>query len=273
MTKIALIQQPASDNIEENIIAGINSVRTAASNGSKIICFAELAFTKFYPQFKAGENYLELAEEIPGPITRRFQELAKELKVVIILNLYERVGDFAYDSSPVIDSSGNILGPTRMIHITDYKFFYEQGYYTPGKNGPKVYNTEYGKVGIAICYDRHYPEYMRALAINGAEIVFIPQAGVDGEWSDGLYEAEMQTAAFQNGYFTALCNRVGREENLVFSGESFVCSPSGQVIIKAGKGTTEILYAHLNLDEINESNAKKLFLRDRRPELYPGWIK
>ena len=101
-----------------------------------------------------------------------------------------------------------------MVHITDYACFHEQGYYTPGDTGAPVYDTRVGRIGVAICYDRHYPEYMRALALAGAELVVVPQAGAVGEWPEGLYEAEMRVAAFQNGYFTALCNRVGKEERL-----------------------------------------------------------
>jgi len=270
--KIALIQQKASMDIEANIDKGIIAVKEAASNGAKIICFAELAFTPFYPQYPVGENKLDLAETIPGPTTDIFTKIANELGVVIILNLYEKENKKTFDSSPVIDTDGTILGVTRIIHITDYKCFHEEGYYTPGNNGVPVYNTKFGKIGVAICYDRHYPEYMRALAIKGAEIVFIPQAGALGEWPEGLYEAEMRVAAFQNGYFTALCNRVGDEKCLTFSGESFVCNPDGNVIAKAKSGTEEILYCDIDLDKIRTSHAKKLFLKDRRPELYIDWL-
>ncbi|MCL6097312.1 MAG: carbon-nitrogen hydrolase family protein, partial [Bacteroidetes bacterium] len=237
--KIALIQQKASVNLESNRRKGVNSVIEAASSGAKIICFAELAFTTFFPQKSSEKNSIDYSETIPGATTDVFCKLAKELEVVIVLNLYERDGDKTYDSSPVIDADGKILGTTRMIHITDYACFHEKDYYTPGNNGALVYDTKHGKIGIAICYDRHYPEYMRALALNGAEIVFVPQAGAVGEWPEGLYEAELKVAAFQNGYFTALCNRVGKEECLTFSGESFVCGPEGNVLARAELGTEE----------------------------------
>lgn len=270
--KIALIQQSASNDKQENINKGIQSVKSAAAKGANVICFSELAFTSFYPQKKASADYLNLAETIPGPTTKIFSKLAKELNVVIILNLYEHDNGNTYDSSPIINSDGEILGTTRMIHITDYEHFYEKDYYTPGDNGVKVYNTEFGKIGIAICYDRHYPEYMRALALAGAEIVFIPQAGSLGEWPEGLYEAELKVASFQNGYFTALCNRVGKEEKLTFAGESFVCNPEGKVIARAGSLTEEILLCDIDLKEVEKSHAKKLFFRDRRSELYKRWF-
>ncbi len=266
--KIALIQQSAEADKNKNILKAVNSVIKAAQNGANVICFAELAFTQFYPQKPSVGNNLELAETIPGPTLENFCKLAKELGVVLILNLYEKDGDNTYDSSPVINSDGNILGITRMVHITDYDCFHEKSYYTPGNNGALVYRTEFGNIGVAICYDRHYPEYMRSLALNGADIVFIPQAGAIDEWPEGLYEAELRVAAFQNGYFTALCNRVGKEECLTFAGESFVCNPAGIVIAKAGEGTEEILYCEVDLEEVKSSLAKKLFLKDRRPELY-----
>jgi N-carbamoylputrescine amidase len=114
---------------------------------------------------------------------------------------------------------------------------------------------------------------MRALALAGAQIVFIPQAGAVGEWPEGLFEAEMRVAGFQNGYFTALCNRVGEEPKLTFAGKSFVCDPAGKVITQAGEGTEEIVYAECDLDMVQKSHARKLFLNDRRPDLYKDWLK
>lgn len=270
--KIALVQQSASNDKELNIRKGIETVRNAASKGANVICFSELAFTVFYPQKKASADYINLSEAIPGPTTKIFSDLAKELHIVIILNLYEYDNGKTYDSSPVINVDGDILGVTRMIHITDYEFFHEKGYYSPGNNGVSVYETEFGNIGVAICYDRHYPEYMRALALAGAEIVFIPQAGSIGEWPEGLYEAEVRVASFQNGYFTALCNRVGKEEKLTFAGESFVCNPEGKVIARAGSLTEEILLCDVDFSEVGKSHAKRLFFRDRRPELYGRWF-
>ncbi len=270
--KIALVQQAATQNREANRQKGMEAVKEAADKGAKIICFSELAFDPFYPQVPATKNELEMAEPVPGPTTGHFSRLAKELNVVIVLNLFEREGNNTYDTSPVIDADGTLLGTTRMVHITDYPCFHEQGYYHPGDHGAPVYETKYGKIGVAICYDRHYPEYMRALGLKGAEIVFIPQAGAVDEWPEGLYEAELQIPAFQNGYFTALCNRVGQESFLTFSGESFVCNPEGKVIAQAAKLKEEILYSDIDLDKCRTSHAKRLFFRDRRPELYASWL-
>jgi N-carbamoylputrescine amidase len=270
--RIALIQQHAGPDKAENVARGLRAFEIAARADAQVIGFSELAFEPFYPQNPAAPESRSHAEPVPGPITDRFATKARELGVVVVLNLFEREGDRTFDCSPVIDADGSLVGRTRMIHITEYACFHETGYYTPGDTGAPVYRTKAGNIGVAICYDRHYPEYMRALAVAGAELVVVPQAGSVGEWPEGLYEAEMRVAAFQNGYYTALCNRVGQEEKLVFAGESFVCGPDGSVIARAGPGTDEILYADVDFKRNAESNAKRLFMRDRRPELYAGWV-
>jgi len=270
--KIALVQQRADVDKSSNVARGLAALERAARGGAEVVAFAELAFERFHPQRPASGDPLALAEPIPGPITDQFSRKARELGVVVVLNLYERAGSQAFDASPVIDADGALLGTTRMIHITDYPCFHEQGYYTPGDKGAAVYRTRAGSVGVAICYDRHFPEYMRALALAGADLVVVPQAGAAGEWPDGLYEGEMRVAAFQNGYFVALCNRVGREDCLDFAGESFVCAPDGAVIARAAQGTDEILYADLDLAAASKSHARQLFMKHRRPELYADWL-
>ncbi len=270
--KIALVQQRATPDRQANRRRGLKAVEEAAGQGAQVICFSELAFDPFYPQEPATREKLDLAEPVPGPTTEAFASRAAELGVAVVLNLFERDGNRTYDTSPVIDADGRLLGTTRMVHITDYDRFHERGYYAPGDHGAPVYETAFGRIGVAICYDRHYPEYMRALALGGAEVVIVPQAGVSGEWPAGLFEAEMRVAAFQNGYFTALCNRVGPEPRLTFGGQSFICAPDGQVIARAGEGTEEILLCDLGLGQIPQSPARRLFLRDRRPELYGDWL-
>ncbi len=270
--KIALVQQACPRDRDANRERGIGALEQSRAAGAELVCFAELGFDPFWPQEPATGDPRELAEPVPGPTTDAFAAKAKELGLVVVLNLFERDADGAFDSSPVIDSDGQLLGVTRMIHITDYPCFHEQSWYTPGDRGAPVYETSVGRIGVAICYDRHYPEYLRALALAGAELVVVPQAGAVDEWPDGLYEAEMRVAAFQNGFFTALCNRVGQESQLEFSGESFVCDPAGNVIARAGKSTEEILFCDVDLAEVESSHARRLFLRDRRPELYADWL-
>ena len=270
--KVALIQQRAEAQKAGNVARGLEALSMAAGQGARLVCFAELAFEPFYPQKPATPDALGLAESIPGPTTDAFCAKAADLGVVVVLNLFERDGNRTYDTSPVIDADGTLLGKTRMIHITDYPCFHERDYYAPGDTNVPVYETAVGRVGVAICYDRHYPEYMRALALAGAELVVVPQAGAVDEWPDGLYEAELRVAAFQNGYYTALCNRVGKEACLTFAGESFVCDPCGNVTARAPRGEESILYADLDLAEVHDSHARRLFIPDRRPELYGRWL-
>ncbi len=270
--RLALIQQPAGPDREANLRRGLDAARRAAADGAQVICFAELAFTPFWPQRPAGPDARLLAEPVTGPTTEAFAAVARETGAVVVLNLFE-LGDDGrtYDTSPVIDADGTLLGATRMIHITEYDGFHEQGYYAPGDRGLPVFATRCGRIGVAICYDRHFPEAMRSLALDGAELVVVPQAGAVGEWPDGLFEAEMRVAAFQNGYFTALCNRVGPEERLTFAGGSFVCAPDGRVVARAGDGE-ETLLCDIALGEVPLSHARQLFLRHRRPELYGPWL-
>ncbi len=267
--RIALIQQTASEDNESNIVKGLKNIDKAAEMGADLAVFAELAFTRFYPQYRANKNLSELAEPVPGPTTKRFMDKAKEHNMVIVINLFEIEKGHTYDSSPVIDSDGSLLGTTRMVHIADYECFYEKSYYEEGNHGAQVYNTAVGKVGVAICYDRHYPEFMRALGVKGAEVVVIPQAGTIGEWPEGLYEAELQVASFHNGYFCALANRVGKEDQMEFAGESVITNPEGRIIAQSPSGIDDILIHNLDLSEVEKSNARTMFFRDRRPDIYP----
>lgn len=271
--KIALVQQPATKAPEENLRRGVEAFRRAADEGAQLIAYAELAFSPFLPQVPA-DRQRELdsyAQPVPGPITEEFSALAKRYRVVAVLNLFERAGGRTYDSSPVIDADGRLLGATRMVHIMEGPGFHESGYYAPGDLPVYVYGTAVGKVGVAICYDRHFPEYMRMLALQGAQIVVIPQAGTVGEWGEGIFEGEVRIAAFQNGYFAALVNRVGREDVLHFAGESFVADPFGRVIARAPRGEDHILYADCDFKLISGCPAKTHFLPDRRPGLYKNF--
>ncbi len=269
---IALVQQHATRNKAENLGRGLRAARQAADDGAQLVCFAELAFEWFHPQHHATADPAALSEPLCGPITSAFQQFAAERGVVVVINLYERDGARLFDSSPVIDADGTLLGVTRMVHITDFEAFHEREYYQPGDVGAPVYETAIGRLGVCICYDRHYPEYVRAMALGGAELVVVPQAGAVGEWPEGLYEAEMRVAAFQNGYYTALCNRVGREDALEFAGESFVCAPDGSVVARAPQIADHILHATLDLAAVGRSHARRLFIPDRRPDLYAAWL-
>lgn len=266
--KIALVQQRAGPEREENIARALIALEEAVREGAKLVCYPELAFTRFLPQRRATGDVRSFAEPVPGPTTEAFSARARELGVVVVLDLFEVDGSLTYDCSPVIDSDGTLVGKTRMVHVIDAPCFHEKDYYTPGDLGAPVFDTAAGRLGVAICYDRHFPEYMRALALKGAELVVIPQAGILDEWPPGVFEAEVQTAAFQNGYFAALCNRVGEEECVVFAGESFVVDPAGWIVAKAPRGEEKIMFAEIDVSVVQSCHARRHFLPDRRPELY-----
>jgi N-carbamoylputrescine amidase len=266
--KIALVQQHASHDKEDNLRRGEAAFREAARTGVGFVAYAELAFLRFLPQYPATAVALAQAETIPGPTTDLFSDLAREHGMVTVINLLEKEGERTFDSSPVIDADGQILGVVRMVHIMEGPGFHERGFYQPGDRGRIVFSTRAGRVGVAVCYDRHFPEYMRALALQGAEIVVVPQAGAVDEWTPGLLQAELRVAAFQNGYFAALVNRVGSEEVNHFAGESFVVDPDGRVMASAPGGADCILYADCDLGCISRSFARRHFLPDRRPDFY-----
>jgi len=263
--KIALVQYCTSTDSNRNIERGLGAVEDAAAAGAELILFPELSFTRFFPQRRLQGDRLHLAEPIPGPTTHAFSAAARRLGVVIVLNMFERDGDSAFDSSPVIDSDvGESPGVTRV----EGRAVRPLAWKLPGDTGAPVYDTAVGRIGVAICYDRHYPEYLRGLALAGAELVLIPQAGSTGEWPEGVFEAEIQCGAFQNGFFMALANRVGREEVLTFAGESLIVDPRGQIIAQAQEGQETIMYADLDLSLVDRSPARTLFLKHRRSELY-----
>lgn len=271
--RIALVQQHAGPDRAENLARALAAMDRAAEHGAGLVAFAELALERFFPCRPDDAEAAGRAEPIPGPLADAIAARARDRSLVTVFNMYERGPDGrCFDSSPVFDADGALLGVTRMVHIADYEGFHEKAYYTPGDRGAAVYDTAVGRVGVAICYDRHYPEYMRALGVAGARLVVIPQAGLEGEWPEGMFEAEVRTAAFQNGYFAALCNRAGVEgEGMRFAGESFVADPWGRILARGASGADDLVLADLDLAACAEAPAR-LFWRNRRPELYGAWL-
>ena len=268
---IALVQHAVSPASTPRLDRGVRAVQAAADAGADLVVFPELSFTPFYPRMPVAErrrSALDLAEPVPGPTTEALATAADDGGVVVVFNLMERDGERTFDTSPVLDADGTLLGRTRMMHITAYEHFHEQGYYAPGDTGAPVYDTAAGRIGVAVCYDRHYPEYLRALALQEADLVVVPQAGTVGEWPDGMYEAELRTAALQHGFFTALANRTGPEGDMPFAGRSFVTDPFGEVVAQAPGAEETILHASLDLSRTADAPARRLFLRHRRPDQY-----
>jgi beta-ureidopropionase len=274
--RVALAQLAAGADRQANLDRVLAAMESAHAAGADLIAFPEVILDRFFPCRPGDSAALDLAEPIPGAVTERIAGQAARLGLVTVFNLYELASDGRrFDSSPVFDADGRLLGVARMLHITDYPGFHERSYYQPADPPAgrlPVYETRAGRVGVAICYDRHYPEVMRGLGVAGAELVVIPQAGTLGEWPEGLYEAEVRTAAFQNGYFAALANRVGQEGELLFCGESFVVDPEGRVVARGKSLAEDLVVAEIDLSRCRDSTARRLFWHDRRPGLYRDWL-
>ncbi len=265
--RIGLAQVAASDDLEANLRRGLGWVDAAAEQGCRLCVFPEMAFHPFFPQHRADASYFDWAEPIPGPITEAFQRKAAEHEIVVVPNIFELAGPGRhYDASPIIDADGSLVGVARMLHIAEEPGFNERFYYWPGDSGFEVHDTAAGPLGMAICYDRHFPEHLRALTIGGAELILSPFAGTAGDPGRG-YEIEMQGAAFSNAVFIACCNRVGEEATLAFAGGSFAVDPAGEIGARAGSDE-ELLVVEIGRAEIAKNRNQRPFLRDRRPELY-----
>jgi N-carbamoylputrescine amidase len=247
-------------------------VDAAAAKRVQVLCLQEL----FYgPYFCAEQKvrWYELTEPIPdGPTTRMFQEIAKRHGMVIVLPIYEveNTGVY-YNTAAVIDADGTYLGKYRKHHIPQVApGFWEKYYFRPGNTGYPVFNTAVGKIGVYICYDRHFPEGARILGLNGAEIVFNPSATVAG-LSEYLWKLEQPAHAVANGYFVGAINRVGMEApwNIgEFYGQSYFCDPRGRFVAEGSRDKDELVVADLDLDMIKEVRDTWQFYRDRRPETY-----
>jgi beta-ureidopropionase len=245
-------------------------IENAGKKGVQILCLQEIFST---PYFCPGQDskWYESAEAVPGPTIERMQEYAKKYKMVMIVPVYEREqAGFLYNTAAVIDADGSYLGKYRKKHIPHTSGFWEKYFFKPGNMGYPVFQTQYAKVGVYICYDRHFPEGARALGLNGAEIVYNPSATVAG-LSQYLWKLEQPAHAVANGYFMGCINRVGEEKpwNLgKFYGTSYFVDPRGQIITEASEDKDELIIADLDLDMIEEVRSTWQFFRDRRPETY-----
>jgi len=244
----------------------------AAQKRVQLLSFQEI-FTG--PYFCAEQNarWYGMAEPIPdGPTVRTMQEVARAHGIALIVPIYEvELPGVYYNTAAIIDGDGKYLGKYRKHHIPHcHPGFWEKFYFKPGNLGYPVFETGVAKVGIYICYDRHFPEGARILGLNGAEIVFNPSATVAG-LSEYLWELEQPAHAVANGYFVGAINRVGHEHpwNIgEFYGKSYFCDPRGKIVAQAGRDKDEIVVADLDLDMITSVRHTWQFFRDRRPETY-----
>jgi predicted amidohydrolase len=263
--KIALVQSALSDNMAQNLCKALFSMEEAADHGARLVCFPELHLSPFFPQYQ-DRDASRYVIPIEHEYVMKLQEKCRELNLVGFPNFYLQEGENRFDASPVIDSDGRLLGISKMVHIVQIPFFYEQDYYTPSDTGFLVYETAVGKIGVVICFDRHYPESIRSCTLNGAQLIVIPTAIIKNEPRE-MFEWELRISAMQNGVFIAMCNRVGLEDKVDFCGESIVVNPYGDVVVKADD-TEQILYAEIDFMMIDEARKDRPFLELRRPEMY-----
>ncbi len=271
-----LIQMSCVADKEANIQKATGLIRAAAGQGAQIICLQELFSTLYFCDVEDYDNF-SLAEAIPGTTTKVMQDIAAELKVVIIASLFEkRARGLFHNTTAVIDADGTFLGKYRKNHIPDDPGFYEKFYFTPGDTGYSVFLTKYARIGVLICWDQWYPEAARITSLMGAEILFYPTAiGWATHQPESLnlqqynaWQTIQRSHAIANGVFVVSVNRTGLEGGLNFWGGSFVSDPYGEVLWQASHDQEEIHVSRLDLSKIDEVRVHWPFLRDRRIDNY-----
>lgn len=272
--KIALIQACAGKHQGQNLARTIARICRAAERGANIICLQELFSFRYFPQTRE-RRYFELAESVSGETIRTMSNVAREFRAVLIVPFFERAsGRKFFNSAAVIDADGKCLGTYRKIHIPHEPCFYEKFYFSPGDLGFPVFQTKVAKAAVLICYDQWFPEAARAVALRGAEVLFYPTA-IGWDVRRGRVQEEekawqdiQQSHAIANGVYVAAVNRVGREGNLRFWGQSFVAGPFGKVLANASSNKEEILTVDCDLSEIKKIRKAWPFFRDRCSDMY-----
>jgi beta-ureidopropionase len=260
------------DAIREQMLAAhLPVIDQAGAGGVQVLCMQEVCTQPYFCPSQDAKWYAA-AEPIPdGPTTRLMQEYARKHAMVIVVPIYEEeIPGVYYNAAAVIDADGSYLGKYRKTHIPQVAGFYEKFFFKPGNSGYPVFHTAYCKLGVYICYDRHFPEGWRALALNGAEYIVNPSATVAG-LSQYLWKLEQPAAAVANGVFIGAINRPGTEEPWRigrFYGSSYVCNPRGELLCEASEDRDELVTADMDMDQVREVRNLWQFFRDRRPETY-----
>jgi beta-ureidopropionase len=256
---------------EQMLTAHLPLIDQAGAGGVQVLCMQEVCTQPYFCPSQDAKWYAA-AEPIPdGPTTRLMQEYARKHSMVMVVPIYEEeITGVYYNAAAVIDADGSYLGKYRKTHIPQVAGFYEKFFFKPGNSGYPVFHTAYCKLGVYICYDRHFPEGWRALALNGAEYIVNPSATVAG-LSQYLWKLEQPAAAVANGVFIGAINRPGTEEPWRigrFYGSSYVCNPRGELLCEASEDRDELVTADMDMDQVREVRNLWQFFRDRRPETY-----
>jgi N-carbamoylputrescine amidase len=275
IVRAAIVQTAWTGDQKSMIDKNVDYARQAAADGAQVMCFQELFYGPYFCQVQENEHF-DYAEPIPdGPTTKLMQDLARETGMVLVVPIFEKEDDGVfYNTASVIDADGTYLGKYRKHHIPQVKGFWEKFYFRPGNLGYPVFDTAVGKVGVYICYDRHFPEGWRMLGLGGAKIVFNPSATSRG-LSMYLWNLEQPASAVANEYFIGAINRVGTEPygDNDFYGSSYFVDPRGQIVGEAASDTEEELVVRdLDLDMVDEVRKQWAFYRDRRPDSYDAIV-
>ena len=273
--KIAAVQNAVSNNLQNNLKKTIRLVEQAAKKGAQIICLQELYRTIYFPQYKNVKKD-DYAETIPGESTKLFSKIAKKYEVVIIIPIFEKDKSGKYhNSAVVINADGKLMPTYRKIHIPQDPLFYEKNYFKEDDTGYKIYKTKYATFAVLICYDQWFPEAARAVKLAGADIIFYPTAignikGVkeaEGDWHD-TWETIMRSHAIANSLHVVAVNRVGKEDQLIFWGQSFVCDAFGKIIKRGSQNRDEIIISKVDLGSNKIIENEWGFIRNRRTDTY-----
>ncbi|HLI10317.1 MAG TPA: carbon-nitrogen hydrolase family protein [Alphaproteobacteria bacterium] len=267
-----------TDEIGPGVEKACAMVEEAAAKGADVICFSELFLTPFFPN-RLTQDFAKYFIGLPNPVTDPLFNLARERQIAVIFPYGERAGKYFYNSASVFDRSGHFLGTYRKTHIPAIlpsalkggTGSYEKFYFSPGGDWP-VFDLDGVKIGIQICYDRKFPEGSRALALKGAEVLFMPIcAATYGETKlrDNTWELPLQARAYENGVFVVAVNRAGDENGRNHIGKSMIINPVGaEIMAVASKDKPEVIVTTLDLDDVHKAQKSLPWWRDRRPEIY-----
>ena len=273
----AATQMACTEERADNIERAEQQVREAAGQGAQVILLQELFETPYFCKDQDSAYFSLAHDSLDNPLIRRFQELARELSLVLPVSFFERAGNVYFNSIAIIDAGGAVLGVYRKSHIPDSPGYQEKFYFSPGDTGFKVWNTRYGRIGVAICWDQWFPEAARAMVLQGAEVLLYPTAigsepGYPDLDSSGHWQRVMQGHSAANFVPVVASNRIGLEQgdscDVTFYGSSFITDHTGAMLAECDRTSQDVITAELDLAKIREERTAWGLFRDRRPDLY-----